>query len=155
MKKDRGSTPRSFSSVLFRCSEGSRSARRFRNRFPRRREGNYETEYIPRRVEREMISRRSSSERPPQIPYGSCTASACARHSAITGQELQTALAAISRALRRGPRSFSGWKNISVGRVRHAPCCCHSHDAATGFGSLDTSVMLSSFPISLVSGCSD
>jgi hypothetical protein len=39
-----------------------------RNRFPRRREGDYETEYIPRRVEREMISRRSSSERPPQIP---------------------------------------------------------------------------------------
>ena len=68
-------------------------------------------------------------------------ARAWARHCAITGQDAQTAFAAISRALRRGPRSPSGWKNISVGKDRQAPSYCHSQLLATGFGRRVISVM--------------
>lgn len=88
-----------------------------------------------------MISMRSSSVRPPQIPYGSCTERACARHAAITGHVAHTAFAARMRASRRGPRSPSGWKNISVGRERQAPSYCHSQTSATGFGSRVISLM--------------
>jgi hypothetical protein len=55
-----------------------------------------------------MISRRSSSVNPPQIPYGSCEARACALQAANTGQVAQTAFAAFSLARRLGPRSPSG-----------------------------------------------
>ena len=88
-----------------------------------------------------MMARRSSSDSPPQIPYGSCTARACARQAAITGHDAQIALAVFSRLRRRGPRSPSGWKNISEGSSRHEPSYCHSHSSATGRGKRDISAM--------------
>lgn len=88
-----------------------------------------------------MISKRSSSDSPPQIPYGSWTARAWARQAAITGHWAQTAFAAFSRPSRRGPRSPSGWKNISVGRERHAAWYCHSQAAATGLGRREVSAI--------------
>ena len=97
---------------------------------------------IPRWI---RIVARSSSERPPQIPYGSCTASACVRQAWMTGHDEQTALAAFSRLRRRGPRSPSGWKNISESIERHDPSYCHSHCSAIGCGRRDSSAMWFSF----------
>lgn len=84
---------------------------------------------------------RSSSDRPPQTPYGSRARSACSRQRSITGHVSQMAMAACSRRRRRGPRSPSGWKNRVSSRDRQAPWCCHSHRSATGPGSLEVSVM--------------
>lgn len=93
------------------------------------------------REAREIISIRSSSVNPPQIPYGSCAARAWALHAANTGQVAQTALAAFSLALRLGPLSPSGWKNISVGSERQAPSNCHCQLSITGFGRREVSDM--------------
>jgi len=101
---------------------------------------------IPRLIK---IAARSSSDMPPQIPYGSCTASAWVRHAAITGHAAQIALAAFSRLRRRGPRSPSGWKNISESIERHEPSYCHSHCSAIGCGRRDSSAMWFSFALDI------
>ena len=46
-----------------------------------------------------MIVSRSDSDRPPQMPYGSCASSACSRHCAITGHSGRPAW----RGLHGGP----------------------------------------------------
>jgi len=51
---------------------------------------------------------RSSSDMPPQMPNVSGKRSECSRHSAVTGQSAQMALAFRWRALRAAPRSASG-----------------------------------------------
>lgn len=80
-------------------------------------------------------SSRSDSLSPPQIPYGSPTASACVRHWVITGQRRHISLARISRCARARPRSPSGWKNIDESTPRQTPCICQSQMSAFGPGS--------------------
>ena len=78
---------------------------------------------------------RSLSDRPPQIPYGSPTSRACARHCAITGQRRHISLARRSRCSRARPRSPSGWKNTDESTPRQRPRNCHSQMSALGPGS--------------------
>src|SRR5699024_2390107 len=68
-----------------------------------------------------MISRRSVSSSPPQTPKGSCTVSACRRHSAMTGQLWQICLARATRFSRARPRSPSGWKKTALSMFRQLP----------------------------------
>jgi hypothetical protein len=57
------------------------------------------------------------------------------RTAAAPGQRRQTAFAAASRAVRRGPRSLSGGKNRSGSASRQAPVRCQSHSSRMGPGS--------------------
>src|SRR3954453_16463782 len=59
----------------------------------------------------------------------------------MTGHRPQTALAAVCRRARAGPRSPSGWKKREVFSPRHAPWSCQSQTSATGFGSLRMSAI--------------
>src|SRR6202000_2374527 len=56
---------------------------------------------------RTMRCSRSSTESPPQMPYGSRVANAQARQFAFTGQARQIDLARSSRRVRDTPRSLS------------------------------------------------
>src|ERR1044072_9078005 len=92
-----------------------------------------------------MIASRSPSERPPQIPYGSCTARACERHSSSTGHAWQIAFARASRRALAGPRSPSGWKKNALSMPRQEASRCQSHTSALGPGSLRVSAMVTAF----------
>lgn len=62
-----------------------------------------------RRFPNPRISARSSSDRPPQIPYGSRVRSACWRHSSRTGHPLHIALARSILLCFCRRRSLAGW----------------------------------------------
>src|SRR5690606_25561194 len=68
------------------------------------------------RQRRLRIRRRSRSEVPPQMPCFTCPASAYSRHSLVTGQVAQTALAAVTASL-----SPLGGKNRSGSAPTQAP----------------------------------
>lgn len=85
-----------------------------------------------RRFPKPRISARSSSDRPPQIPYGSRVRNACCRHSSRTGQSWQIALArSILRCFCR-LRSLAGWKNISTSMPLHVAASCQFHSSEIG-----------------------
>ena len=88
-----------------------------------------------RPISRLSSNSRSVSDRPPQMPYGSPTSRACARHCAITGHCRHISLARRSRCIRARPRSPSGWKNTDESTPRQSPCNCHSQMSALGPGS--------------------
>ena len=79
---------------------------------------------------------RSSSDSPPQIPYGSGIFNACSKQRSRTGQAWQTLLALWMRFSRAGPRSSGGWKNVVLAMPRQAAASCQSQCASWGPGSL-------------------
>jgi hypothetical protein len=77
-----------------------------------------------RRFPTPRISARSSSDSPPQMPYGSRVRRACRRHSSRTGQPWQIAFAWSIRRCFWCLRSLAGWKNISTFMPRHVASNC-------------------------------
>ena len=91
------------------------------------------------RPDGEAVGRRAAapariSDKPPQMPYGSRVASACCRHSVITGQLWQITFACSIRRVRSLRPSSRGWKNISTSIPRQAANSCQSHSSLTGCG---------------------
>lgn len=101
------------------------------------------------RLSARMMLSRSDSERPPQIPYGSCTARAWLRQSSSTGHIWQIAFALASRRARAGPRSPSGWKNEPLSIPRQDPSSCQSQTSALGPGSLRVSAIVTASGVRL------
>lgn len=85
-----------------------------------------------RRFPTPRISARSSSDSPPQMPYGSRVRRACRRHSSRTGQPWQIAFAWSIRRCFWCLRSLAGWKNISTFMPRHVASNCQFHSSETG-----------------------